>query len=137
MYKRQVGAQQTLQGDPWALQIVSLAGYTGVIQLRFIAVSAGTFEGDISLDDISVVEAPSCPFPTLLSATNIAGTTADLSWQENGTATVWNVEYGAPGFALGTGTPVTGTTNNPETITGLTPLTDYEFYVQADCGGVI
>ncbi len=130
-----VGAQQSAQGDPWALQIVSLAGYTGVIQLRFIAVSAGTFEGDISLDDISVVEAPTCPFPTLLSATNIAGTTADLSWQENGSATVWNLEYGAPGFALGTGTAVTGTTNNPETITGLTPLTDYEFYVQADCGG--
>ena len=35
---------------------------------------------------------------------------------------------------LGTGTLITGTTNNPETVTGLTPETGYEFYVQSDCG---
>src|SRR5690606_38390580 len=33
------------------------------------------------------------------------------------------------------GNMVSGTTNNPEPITGLSPSTAYEFYVQADCGG--
>ncbi|MCW8941068.1 MAG: fibronectin type III domain-containing protein [Flavobacteriales bacterium] len=76
---------------------------------------------------------PSCPQPSNLAVTNVTGTTVDLSWTENGTATVWDIEWDTAGFTP-TGIPtITGTTNNPHPLTGLTPLTDYEFYVRAYC----
>ncbi|MBX2960348.1 MAG: fibronectin type III domain-containing protein [Flavobacteriales bacterium] len=78
---------------------------------------------------------PACPDPSLLTATAVTATSASLGWFENGSATSWNVEWGTSGFTQGTGNMVSGTTNNPEPITGLSPSTAYEFYVQADCGG--
>ncbi|MFK7947298.1 MAG: T9SS type A sorting domain-containing protein [Saprospiraceae bacterium] len=76
-----------------------------------------------------------CPATTALNTSNITTTSATLGWTENGTATTWNVEYGAAGFAQGSGTTVTGTMTNPYVITtGLMANTTYEFYVQADCG---
>ena len=77
----------------------------------------------------------SCLKPISLTALNITTTTADLGWTEIGTATSWNIEWGATGFIQGTGTMVTGTTTNPNNIIGLSANTSYQFYVQADCGG--
>jgi Secretion system C-terminal sorting domain/GEVED domain/MAM domain, meprin/A5/mu/Fibronectin type III domain/CUB domain len=75
-----------------------------------------------------------CPFPTALTANILSGTSVDLGWTENGTATTWNIEWDTTGFAQGTGNVVAGTTTNPHNLTGLTSNTTYEFYVQADCG---
>ena len=44
----------TNQGDPWLQRVVSLAGYTGVIDVRFRAVKGASFTGDIALDNIAV-----------------------------------------------------------------------------------
>ncbi|HIP36827.1 MAG TPA: T9SS type A sorting domain-containing protein, partial [Crocinitomix sp.] len=77
----------------------------------------------------------SCPQPTNLSAINISQTAANLMWQAGGSETSWNIEYGMAGFTQGTGTMINGTSTNPNYVTGLTDGTDYEFYVQADCGG--
>ena len=76
----------------------------------------------------------SCAAPSALTATNITATSADLGWTDIAAAGLSNVEYGTGGFVLGSGTQISGTTNNPESITGLTPTTAYEFYVQSDCG---
>ena len=77
--------------------------------------------------------APSCIAPNALNVSGITSSTANLNWTENGTATVWNVEFGLSGFTLGSGTTNTGVLNG-HTITGLTPNTNYQFYVQSDCG---
>ncbi len=78
---------------------------------------------------------PACAQPSSLVVTNITNSSADLGWTENGTATIWDIEWGAAGFTP-TGTPtIVGTTTNPHNITGLTDLTTYDFYVRADCGG--
>lgn len=73
-----------------------------------------------------------CPIPSALVATNITGASADLGWTENGTATQWEIEYGAAGFTLGSGTVVV-TTNNPFSLSGLMGNTGYDFYVRAIC----
>jgi len=78
---------------------------------------------------------PTCVAPSALTATAITDTSADLGWTEAGTATTWNVEWGVAPLTLGGGTTITGTTTNPESLTGLTAETDYQYYVQADCGG--
>ncbi|MCQ2291632.1 MAG: fibronectin type III domain-containing protein [Bacteroidales bacterium] len=75
----------------------------------------------------------SCPKPTQVVVNNIEMTTADVAWNENGSATAWNIEYGPTGFAHGQGTVVSAITN-PFTLTGLTAGTAYDVYVQADCG---
>ncbi|HQL70380.1 MAG TPA: choice-of-anchor J domain-containing protein, partial [Bacteroidales bacterium] len=78
-----------------------------------------------------------CYNPTILTAINVTGTTADLGWTAGGTETSWDIEVGAPGFTPGTGTALftySGVTSNPYTATGLTQLTSYQFYVRAVCG---
>lgn len=84
--------------------------------------------------DVCIQEGPTCTFPTDLGATNFTIDGADLSWTENGTATVWNVEVVPAGDAP-TGTPTATGVSNPYSVTGLMSNTDYDFYVQADCGG--
>lgn len=85
---------------------------------------------------VNILPPPACPNPVSLTLDDLTPFDATLSWTEPGTATEYNVEWGVPGFTPGTGTElgsdviVGATTYN---ILGLTPATDYEFYVQADC----
>ncbi|MDC3338110.1 fibronectin type III domain-containing protein, partial [Flavobacteriales bacterium] len=81
----------------------------------------------------SVCAPPSCLPPGNLNAERSTSSSADLSWTEVGSATVWNIEYGPLGFAMGTGTTVLGVTSNPYTLTGLNIETAYDYYVQAVC----
>ncbi|UKN00898.1 fibronectin type III domain-containing protein [Paracrocinitomix mangrovi] len=80
-----------------------------------------------------LVACPSCPSPSNFASSNLTDTSVDLSWTENGGATAWEIEYGAPGFTPGTGTSMI-TANNPETVSGLTSETPYDFYLRAVCG---
>ncbi|WP_199851660.1 choice-of-anchor J domain-containing protein, partial [Brumimicrobium mesophilum] len=117
----------------WTEYEYFLTSYVGqTIYIAFQAISQDEF--GLYLDDISVSGIPTCPSPTSLATANITPFTADLSWTENGSAAAWNIEYGAPGFAPGSGTTV-AVTSNPYNITVLSAETDYDFYVQSDCGG--
>jgi len=78
---------------------------------------------------------PTCPAPSALNATGITQTAATLGWTPNGSETLWNIEWGAGSFALGSGTAVAGLTSPTYPLSGLTLATAYSFYVQADCGG--
>lgn len=75
-----------------------------------------------------------CLDPINLDVVNIGQTSVDLIWTEIGVATTWNIEWGPVGFTPGTGNVITAS-SNPFTLTGLTANTDYEFYIQSDCGG--
>ena len=126
------GQQQATQAEAWELREITLPGYTGVIKIRFIATSAGTFEGDISLDDISIIEAPTCPAPSSILVTASDLTSATFSWTNGGTETEWELEYGPVGFTPGTGTSVL-TSTNPSTISSLTSNLLFQVYVSAVC----
>lgn len=129
-----VGQQQTNGDDVWIQHWVDLSSYSGTIQIRFRGERGTSYTGDICIDDFSVDEAINCRTPTLQTESNISATTADLGWTENGTATTWNIEWGPTGFTQGGGTMVTGTTTNPHSLSGLTSNTDYDWYIQTDCG---
>ena len=60
-------------------------------------------------------------------------TMADLSWTGNSTAAYCVVEYGAAGFALGTGDTMHVYGSNSVTVTGLDMSTSYDYYVTAHC----
>ena len=131
------GAQQSNQASPWNQQFVDLSSYTGVIKLRFVAVSNGSWEGDICLDDIAVIESPSCFSPTMAGATVNSSTSATANWSAPlfGTPTSYIVRYDTAGFnPIATGTNVVSSTLST-TLTGLTAKTNYEYYVRSYCGG--
>ncbi|MGH1336471.1 MAG: T9SS type A sorting domain-containing protein [Aureispira sp.] len=108
----------------------------GDIRFRFRCESGGAgsdFYNDLLLDDVEVLELPTCPKPSNLVVTNPTVSTADLAWVENGTATNWQIQYGPQNFSLGSGT-ITSTTTNPSTVTGLNPSSTYSVYVRSVCG---
>lgn len=76
-----------------------------------------------------------CAAPTDLVAMDIELTSALLDWTENGTASIWELEWGPAGFTLGTGTALT-VDEKPYLLEGLEAATFYDYYVQADCGGI-
>jgi hypothetical protein len=121
----------------WEQKIIDLSGltFTGPAQARFSVADSGSFYDDIAIDDVTFDEAPSCFDPSALGATSIDGFSADLGWTENGTATAWNIELvNITGGGTVTGTATSSGVANPFNQTGLDPSTNYEFYVQADCG---
>ncbi len=131
------GQQQTAGSDPWIESIVTLSGYTGNIQVKFEVTRGSSYTGDIAIDDISVIEAPSCPNPTALTVDSVTNNTANISWTAGDAETNWLVKYSdTPGFdPITAGLTETVSGSPMTTLSGLTPNTNYEFYVQADCGG--
>ena len=75
---------------------------------------------------------PTCPKPVSVSVSSISDNSADVSWIPGGNETAWNLEYKANTEATWTVVPVTTTSY---TLTNLSPSTNYNVRVQADCGG--
>ncbi len=92
--------------------------------------SSSTCCEGVTFDNISIY---TCPKPSDLTATNITGSTADLSWSANGSST-WDIEIGTVGFSP-TGTPTHIGVWNSYTMSDLLPETSYDYYLRADCGG--
>lgn len=87
------------------------------------------------VDTFSAIEAVDCFNPIDLAATTISDTQAEVSWNSViPDASQWNIEYGLMGYTQGNGTTVV-TSTNPYILSGLTDNTEYDVYIQADCGG--
>ncbi|ELV7525209.1 fibronectin type III domain-containing protein [Flavobacterium psychrophilum] len=127
----------TLNASPLVYEekIVSLAAYPAGTQLyvAFVRVNTqptGATSGDRWLiDDVKVAER--CLDPMGLNVTNLASVSATLNWINPGSATQWEVEVvpvaSAPtGVGVITGAPT-------YSAAGLTPGTDYVFYVRSLC----
>lgn len=128
------GQQQNSGADAWLESIINLSAYAGdTVRLRFTATKPTTgIQADVAVDDIDIHEQPACPKPQMLTVTGQSSNSVTLSWTTGG-ATDWQIEYGAPGFSLGSGT-IINVTSNPFTVTSLTAQTDYQFYVRDSCG---
>jgi hypothetical protein len=129
----------TLQG--WNPYYFSLVGYdvSGIVTLRLRAESGGAtndFYNDILVDNLFIRQAPTCPSP-LSSSFGVANLTADsaeISWLQGGSELFWGVEWGVSGFSLGSGSYDTTSNFFAYPVTGLSPITSYDFYVKAICG---
>ena len=80
------------------------------------------------VDDITVMEAPTCITPTNLAASNITGHTAELSWTAGGEETAWQICINRDE------TNLIDVTTNPYTLPELAPETEYIVMVRANCG---
>ena len=116
-------------------EIEFVAPFTGALHLGFKAVPVGGLDG-LSMDDFSVIEAPSCWHTTSIASQASGVDQVTLSWTHDtrNATRDYVIEYGLAGFARGTGTVVAVDTN-VATVGGLSVATTYDFYVTADCGG--
>ncbi len=107
-------------------------GLTNSFKLRFRIISgSGPSFDNWNFDSLEIVQAP-CTTPDSLYVTNLTSNSADLNWNEPGSATQWELEWGMAGFAQGSGNMMV-TSNNPYSLSGLTPNTTYEYYVRSIC----
>ena len=138
-------ASQTTHADFTIINTQTEADFTTVYSMKEIDLSSyeGTpiyvafvMENDDGdnwlIDDVELSEIPACPAPDQLSAVATAIDAATLSWNETGTATQWQVDYGVSGYTPPINSTVTS--DNPFNIAGLFENTTYDFYVRAICG---
>ncbi|MBF6607651.1 MAG: fibronectin type III domain-containing protein [Flavobacterium sp.] len=109
---------------------------SGVYYFAVRVNSTNTASWYVAFDDFSLQLTPDCAVPSSLTSTSVTSTSAVLGWTDSNSGSSWDIEYGPAGFTPGTGTVITVTTN-PYTLTGLTPETAYEFYVQSECAGTV
>ena len=120
--------------------------FTGITGIRVMQYEGGSLPLDpcASFTWGSVVDfsinisggyTPTCPAPPVqfMAAINVTANDATLQWVPAGSETEWIVEHGLGGFTQGTGTSSLELSTNIF-ITGLSPITTYDFYVQAICG---
>lgn len=111
--------------------LIGTSSYDVYVRANCAANQNSDWVGPVAISAVGVISG--CTAPTNLSATRstTVNTTATIGWTPSGTETSWEIQYGAPGFTVGSGTSVTATTNS-KTITGLA-TTAYDFYVRAVC----
>ncbi|MCO5260211.1 MAG: choice-of-anchor J domain-containing protein [Crocinitomicaceae bacterium] len=114
----------------------SFAGSDVKIVFEWRNDNGGGTQPPAAIDNFSLTEIL-CPNPTALTLDAITSNSADISWTAGGSETSWNVEWGTSGFAPGTGAEIGSSVASAasETISGLTPETSYQVYIQADCAG--
>lgn len=119
--------------------VYDLSAVTGNVQFALLG-----DEGEVDdtedvyfhISKFQVRETPSCIEPSMLMVSNVTSSTADLSWTAGATETMWNIELvDVTAGETVTGTATTTGVTNPYTLSGLTAVNSYEYYVQADCGG--
>ena len=119
------------QGNEWKTAELDLSAYSGdVIRLRFKGTTGNGFRSDMAIDNIRIqsvvpdTQAPSTPLN--LTANNITGNSVGLSWS----ASTDNV--GVSGYEIyQDGNLVNTVTTTAATVGGLSPDTQYNFYIIA------
>ena len=88
------------------------------------------------IDNVDLVEIPSCTVPTDFTPGTVTTTSVEVNWLDANAGTpTWEIEWGADGFVQGTGTSVPGLTSPTYTFPGLTADTTYNFFIRTNCGG--
>ncbi|MGB0176934.1 MAG: PKD domain-containing protein, partial [Owenweeksia sp.] len=110
----------------------SLAAYANdTVKVRFNAVKFfNGFFADIAIDDVSIMEQPTCPKPSNLAEVSTTENSITINWNTGG-ATNWQIRY-RPSGSSGPYTIVPAN-STPFTITGLLNNTTYEIWVRDSC----
>lgn len=75
---------------------------------------------------------PTCPSPYSMVFVDATTSSARITWTNGPADSIWEVQYGAPGFTIGTGTSMISNSDTAN-ITGLTSSTCYDVYVRSIC----
>lgn len=128
----QIGADYTTENATWTEVALLLPNPSADYYIAFEGTS--NWARGITLDDITVGPAPSCISPSTITASNITTTSVNLAWTHpigSQTNFQYVIQAAGTGIPSGAGTPVTGLSVVNNT---LSPATNYEAWVRADCG---
>ena len=123
----------TLTGSDWQEVSVPLSAYTGNGHYVAIKTDAVLLTDDywgVQIDDITLDYITTCHVPEVVYSIGATDTSITLEWIDIDSAMAWRVEYGPHGY---TSESSLITTAHPVTINGLSPLTQYDFYVLPIC----
>jgi hypothetical protein len=106
---------------------------TGCLTFVFSSNSSNVAAGFTA--NVTCAPPPACPSPDQLTALQVYGEGASLSWNSNGTETEWEVEVQPTGSLQGTaGAVYTSTVSNTfDAVSSLTVSTSYDAYIRANC----
>ncbi|MDB9755617.1 gliding motility-associated C-terminal domain-containing protein [Winogradskyella sp.] len=125
----------TFDGDLAGIYNPTTDGYIDLVLNQ----SFGGSDGDWSNVVVTLFESPTCVVPLAMTSSNGTTTTIDLDWTAGDSETTWNLEWNAAAdFTPGNGEEEGASTVDtaPTTsLSGLTPLSNYFLYYQADCAG--
>lgn len=116
--------------------VEDLTAVTGSVQFAVWATDGAvndTEDYDFHVGKFRVRAIPACADPATVMNSSLTDTASDFTWSTGGTETTW--EYAnlpSPSTEPASGT---STMTSAASLTGLTPETDYDFYVRSDCGG--
>ena len=121
--------------------IQDLSFFNGTVQFAIYATEGDIDDSedyDFHVGRFEVRTIPSCAEPSAGMATSISDSGANISWTVNGSETMWNIEL----VNISNGETATGTAtetgiSNPHSLSALSSESDYEFYIQADCGSEV
>ncbi len=121
--------------------IVPIPNITGDINIAWIVPPGALQTGNwLYIDDVNVEDLPACSEPAypVVTPGSITSTSAEISWTNGFANTQWQLVAQPLGTGVPTATPAPGSVwnivnSNPYTVTGLTPSTQYEFYMRAYC----
>ncbi len=128
------GGSKLNLSDGWQTQSAE-ASVSGTYTMVFIWRNDGSGGTTIpaAIDNISI-SFMTCPRPTGLTASNIGGRTATLSWTENGTATNWVLQYATNNAFTENLVEVNVSGTASKDLTGLIPETKYYARVKSVLG---
>ncbi len=127
------GDYQTSSSDAWLNPGADLSSYVGqTIYLQFNFVSGSNYYSDFAIDLLEVNSCVSCPTPDSLAVISVDSNNAEVTWTTQTNGSTWYYQNVPAGTTpSGNGTMVM---NDTVTISGLTPVTSYDFYVREECG---
>ena len=104
----------------WVEREVTFSQYTGTGQYIAFKNEYTTTYGYGYIDELSIDLIPSCPKPQHINVVDATINSIELGWTEVGSATSWEIAYGAPGFDPdSTDASYVTATSNPFTVGNL------------------
>ncbi|HAA22223.1 MAG TPA: hypothetical protein DCP28_26940, partial [Cytophagales bacterium] len=138
-WQTSVRSQSGNQGNSWQSASVDLSSFSGDLRVRFRAVAAGGWQGDIAIDNLSLTTGSGGgggfgPAPTNLTAT-VDGSAIDLSWSDNSTGEdSFRIERSSGGAFSEVGSVGTGVSTYTDN--GVSTGVTYTYRVRAEDQGV-
>lgn len=125
------GIPTNAQPGNYRMRLMLLSNYT-YTNLSYNASSCNVnFSGETEDYTLKVLGSNACERPTNFTVLSESLNSLLVSWDSSGAS--FDIEYGQPGFALGSG--IQDTSNQPNyLIANLDPTLSYDFYVRQNCG---
>ena len=129
-----VGICYPLAKDNWELMEFFTTSYAGNGRYIAFRTPSALSQSIMYLDDIDIKYKQGCMSVNNINALEIHHDEATITWSPRGMEGNWNYVYGPKDSVDLNNAAVNSTTTNTAVLTNLTSQTDYDVFIQADCG---